>query len=150
MLSKPLFSLGAGLLACAALAQTTIGTTVEVKGLVTVSDGSTMANAVAGSPIIDGSRYITGSSGTATLRLSNDCVLKLRPNQSITIDGQKTCDELLAFLDSGRGTLAGLQASAAGAGVTVDPWVALGTIASLGLLNNKHHRGLPNPPISNQ
>jgi hypothetical protein len=91
--------------------QAVVGQATEVKGLVTVSDGSSVANVALGSPVIDGSRYVTSSSGSVTLRLDNDCDIVLKPSETVTIKRERGCAALLASVQSLTGNnvlLAGL------------------------------------------
>lgn len=138
----------AGLLAAApAFAQPgdVLGKTSEVLGLVTVSNGAVLTNATAGSPIVDGSRYVTTSGSSATLTLDNGCVLRMQPNQSITITSTQTCDEMLALLEtSSRNLLAMATPSAGGTGMTA--LLGLGALAGLGLVRS----ATQDRPISGQ
>lgn len=173
MLNRSLCVVCGLLVSGSALAQAVLGSATEVHGLVTVSSGATLSTAAPGTPILDGSRYVTGSGSSATLRLSNGCVINMSPNQAITVAGQKTCDQLVASIETTRATLAvaqttgvelGVGAGAgAGAGV-IGPLVALGSIAALGIStagrgNNSSAStpsadggggGIPNSPISTQ
>src|SRR3954468_7774690 len=98
MFGKTITALGALLLSAAALAQAVVGAVTGVQGLVTVSTASTVANAVPGSPVADGNRYVTGSNGTLTLKMNNGCEVTLKPNQSLVIAGNVTCEALLAMI----------------------------------------------------
>lgn len=128
MLQKSL--LGAlGLLACAPLlAQSVLGKTEEVRGLVTVSQGSRLATAAVGSPVIDGSRYVTSTGSSVTLKLDNGCVLRMKSSQSLLIDGQKSCDELIALLNTSSDAL--VAALPAGG---IHPAIGAGIVAGLGI-----------------
>lgn len=135
MLSKSLCVAGTILVSTGAFAANVLGTASSVQGLVTVSNGANMATVTAGAPVLDGSRYLTGSGSFASLRLSNGCVLNMKPNQSITIDGKKSCDELLALLETSRDSLAALQGTGGGAGggMGSGPLIALGGLIAAGL-----------------
>lgn len=127
MLKKLMPAAVLGLAVTTPFAQSILGATAEVQGLVTVSTASGMNTAVTGSPVVDGSRWVTSSGSFATLRLTSGCILRMRPNQSITVAADKSCDELLALLEVTRdGTaLAGVASPGAAAGVG-------GAIAALG------------------
>lgn len=149
--------LAAGLLACVpVLAQNVLGTTTEVNGLVTVSSGMNLATATQGMPVVDGARYVTSSGSFATLKLNNGCVLRMKPNQSITVDGQKTCEQLLALLETSRDSMVAMQAGTAGGfnplvGMAVLGGAALVQSASSGSSNSGGSGGvIPEPPISRQ
>lgn len=77
-----------------------IGKTAKVQGLVTVSTGTQVGMVAADHPIVEGSRYVTSSSGSVTLRLDGDCDVTLRPNQSLTVDRARNCAELWAAVQN--------------------------------------------------
>ena len=76
-----------------------IGTSVDVKGLVTVSNGSEVSGVADGHPVIDGTRYVTSSIGSVTLKFEN-CEIRLKPNQSLVIDERKICEPLIAAIEN--------------------------------------------------
>jgi hypothetical protein len=111
----------ASLAASGAWAQTpaaplSIGVTDNVSGLVTVSQGNTMANAVPGGALFDGARVVTTSTGSVVLRLRNGCNIALASNQSIVLDGkQRDCKALIASIQSAApGATAGAAAATTG------------------------------------
>jgi len=53
-------------------------------------------SAAPGSPIPDGARIVTTSSGSAVLQLANGCVIDLKPNQAVTVLRGSSCGELAA------------------------------------------------------
>jgi hypothetical protein len=77
-----------------------LGKAIEVKGLVTVSDESGVSRVVVNNAVIDRSRFVTSSSGSATLRLDNGCDILLKPNQALTIEHEQPCDALWASIES--------------------------------------------------
>ncbi len=99
--TQTLFALGLATLSCMAVAQPApVGTVQSVGGLVTVSDASTVNNAVPGMTFANGAQFVTSSNGTAVLRVGRDCEIRLKPNQSFTVDKDKTCDGLLALVQN--------------------------------------------------
>lgn len=108
MIPRFLLTLLAMMVTTAALAQqapapvppqapvTIVGTTAQVEGLVTVSFGSNVASVVNESPIIDKSRYVTSSTGRATLRFRDGCVVALGPNQWFEVDSSTDCPTRIA------------------------------------------------------
>ena len=73
-----------------------VGKLNNVQGLVTVSAGDQLANAVSGAPLIVGNRIITTSSGAVTLSFDNGCDVTLKANESITVQEGRDCAALLA------------------------------------------------------
>ena len=107
---KPFALLGVLLASGAAFAQApaiVVGVATDVQGLVTVSNGSTVESVSNNAPILDGSRYVTSSSGSVILHWKNGaCEVKLKPNQTILVDNSKDCDRLIAVaLPAGSGTV---------------------------------------------
>jgi hypothetical protein len=89
MMKKILFVLGGIVLAGSTLAaDVVVGSVVEVEGLVTVSNGTTINNVVKGMPVTDQSRFVASSTGSVTLRFDNGCDVNLRSNQYMTIDAK--------------------------------------------------------------
>jgi hypothetical protein len=113
--NKSLIALCACLIATAAVAQDqvahndSVGTVESVDGLVTITQGSSGAVAAAGNPVMEGMRFVATSSGSAVIRLNDGCVIKLQPNQVLTVRRDMPCVEALAQFRSGAvatGTLA--------------------------------------------
>lgn len=94
-LKKLLFAVSA-LVGATAFAQAPIGTVVDVQGVVTATRGATGATVTPGSPILNGMRLVTTSTGSVTLRLASGCVVTLQPNQAVTVLQQMTCEQLAA------------------------------------------------------
>lgn len=92
---KKLITLSSALFAAAAFAQAAIGTVGNVQGIVTVTDGVTGGTAKAGAPITNGMRFVTTSSGSATLQVRG-CTVTLAPNQAVTVLQSMSCDQLVA------------------------------------------------------
>lgn len=105
---KPLLMFGAVFLAASAFAQAPLGTVGNVQGLVTVTDGATGGTVAPGSPIANGMRFVTTSSGSVTLQLNNGCTVTVQPNQAVTVLQSMTCQELTAAVQPvGAGIAAG-------------------------------------------
>jgi len=86
-----------------------VGTSIDVKGLVTVSNGSEVSGVADGHPILNGTRYVTSSIGSVTLKFEN-CEVRLKPGQSLVIDERRICDGLIASIENLPGMApAGLQ-----------------------------------------
>jgi hypothetical protein len=99
MRAQKLFWLGGLVLAGSAVAQGTVpvvGKTADVQGLVTMSVGTTVSNVTGTLGVVDGSRFVTSSNGTVTIKLDNGCEIKLEPNQSLVVDKSKPCAALIA------------------------------------------------------
>jgi hypothetical protein len=102
-------AIGCLLVAAVAVAQTTekvakravLGKAINVKGLVTVSDTSGIRRVVSNSDVIDRNRYVTSSTGYVTLHLDKGCDIELKPNQALTVEDEKTCEDLWAFIGTG-------------------------------------------------
>lgn len=99
--------------ACCAHAQaqtpepTPVGTVAEVRGLVTMSFGSTVATVQPNTPVFDGARFVASSSGEAELKFKNGCEIKLKPNEWISVDSAQNCDQMLAAVHTLTDTAAG-------------------------------------------
>jgi hypothetical protein len=98
MFKKSLSLLGAALACAPLLAQTpaappapVVGKTAEVKGLVTVSHGTNVRTVTGTVPVMDGSRFVTASTGFAVIRFDDGCDVKLEPNQAYTVESEKPC-----------------------------------------------------------
>jgi hypothetical protein len=100
VLIKSILAIGSAFIAAAAFAQAPLGTVETVNGIVTVTDGTTGGTAAQGKGITNGMRFVTTSGGSAVLRLNNGCVVRLQPNQAVTILQSMTCRDLLAAVQS--------------------------------------------------
>ena len=158
MLKKSLSLLSAALACAPLLAQTpgvpavpVVGKTAEVKGLVTVSVGTNVRTVTGIVPVVDGSRFVTASTGFAVIRFDDGCDVKLDPNQAYTVEAEKPCAARIASVQGLPGA-----AGTVFAGVDVlSPLLALGLYAggvavldslgvSAGALGGGG--GVPNPP----
>ena len=81
--------------ATAVMAQA-LGTVSNVQGVVTATQGATGVAVTPGSPIVNGMRFVTTSSGTATLTLNSGCVVTLQPGQAVTVLQSMNCQQLIA------------------------------------------------------
>ena len=75
-----------------------IGTVTTVNGVATVTTGTTGTAIVTGAPIMHGSRVITTSSGSVTLRLNNGCTVTVPPGHGVTVLSNLTCEQLRASI----------------------------------------------------
>lgn len=73
-----------------------VGKLVDVEGLVTVSQGNQLANALNNAPLVKDSRIITTSSGRVKLVFNNGCEIVLQPNRLLVVDDGRNCAALLA------------------------------------------------------
>lgn len=144
-------SLLSGLLAAgSALAQAQpeiIGEAAEVKGLVTMSHGTTVGSVVDRTPLVDGARVVTSSSGSVTLKFERGCDVKLKPNQSVIVRRDETCEALIAAVQA----IAPAPAAAffAFPGGAAGPLIGLGIVAAGGA-DVGAGGNIPNLPISGQ
>jgi hypothetical protein len=83
--------------ACAAaMAQATLGTVTNVQGVVTATQGTTATTVTPGSAITNGTRFVTTSGGSMTLRLNTGCTVTLQPGQAVTVLQSMSCQQLAA------------------------------------------------------
>jgi hypothetical protein len=73
-----------------------VGTVANVTGVATVTTGSSGAAVVAGAPILNGSRVLTTSTGTVTLRMNNGCLVTVPASHAVTVQSSLTCEQLQA------------------------------------------------------
>lgn len=110
---RPIALTFVALAACCMLAQaqtpepTPVGTVAEVRGLVTMSFGSSVATVLPNTPVFDGARFVASSSGEAELKFKNGCEIKLKPNEWISVDSAQNCDQMLAAVHTLTETAAG-------------------------------------------
>lgn len=102
-----------------------VGVVQSTDGLVTVSQGNTLGNAFKEQRILDGARVVTTGTGAAVVRLNNGCLIKLDPNQSVTIDSRLDCTAQVASIQS-TGAVAAGQGAANPAGLAALGVGALG------------------------
>ena len=77
-----------------------VGAIQSTDGLVTVSQANTLGNAFRDERLLDGARVATTGTGTTSIRLDNGCVIKLEPNQSVTINSKLDCRVQVASIQS--------------------------------------------------
>ncbi|MBG9389048.1 hypothetical protein [Caenimonas aquaedulcis] len=173
MFTRHLPLLGAVLIAGAAVAQASgpaavanariVGKTAKVQGLVTVSLGTSVSSVVNDAPVYEGSRFVTGSTGSAELDFGSGCIVALVPNQTLTVDSAATCDDRKAAVL----WLTGGTVAAAG-GASYVPLAGLAYVAGIALIdstirtgptggggkpggpNDGGTGGIPDPDISGQ
>ena len=125
MALKKLLVALASLAAAAAIAQSALGTVSNVQGVVTATQGTTGTVVAPGSVIVNGTRFVTTSTGTVTLRLNSGCVVTLQPAQSVTVLQNMTCQQLTAAVQPV--PVAPAQVFAAGA----NPAVVIGFVLAV-------------------
>src|SRR3954471_6833539 len=128
MALKKLFVALSSLAAAAAMAQS-LGTVSNVQGIVTATQGATGTAVAPGSAIINGTRFVTTSTGSVTLALNNGCVLTLQPGQAVTVLQSMTCQQLTAAVQAV--PVAPNAAIAAAGGAT--PAIVTGFVIAVGL-----------------
>ena len=99
-MSKKALIVAACLLPLATAAQTVATVAAKVEGLVTVSQGQSVGLLESGTRLPEGSRVVTGSSGSAVLRVGPNCEVTLQPNQTLQIPANRACSEVLASVQS--------------------------------------------------
>ncbi|HSI55574.1 MAG: hypothetical protein ACAH21_11330 [Ramlibacter sp.] len=117
-------ALGAALLCTSALAQApapapVLGTLVNVKGLVTMSHGTVVTSVADNTPVLAGSRFVASSTGSATLKFNAGCEAELKPNQTLTLDPDFTCEKLAGYIKPVPGMPVAVWAGLAGIGLVV-------------------------------
>lgn len=155
MSTKTLPLIGALVIAGAAWAQApatpapppakVVGKVGLVRGLVTVSLGTSVASVVANGPVLEGSRFVTGSAGSLDLDFHDGCVVKLAPNQTLTVQPDRNCDDrkgAVAWLTGG-----GPVAAAGAGGASLAPLVGLSYVAGIALIDATV-RNTPVPPAN--
>jgi hypothetical protein len=146
---KPLLMFGAVFFAASAFAQAPLGTVGNVQGLVTVTDGATGGTVAPGSPITNGMRFVTTSSGSVTLQLNNGCSVTVQPNQAVTVLQSMTCQELTAAVQPVGA--AGVAAGAGGAFGAGGAGAGLMGVSALALAGFAANRAIVrNPSLSGQ
>jgi hypothetical protein len=80
----------------AAFAQPVLGTVSNVQGVVTSIQGATGTVVTEGSPIVNGMRLVTTSSGSVSLSLNSGCTITLHPGQAVTVLHSLSCQQLTA------------------------------------------------------
>jgi hypothetical protein len=115
-------------IACASvLAQGAVGTVTNVQGVVTATTGTTGATVAAGAAFANGTRFVTTSSGSVTLRTNSGCTVTVPANSAVTVLQSMTCQELAAAVRP-------VVVTAAGPGFGPNPAFFNGIIAAGGIL----------------
>lgn len=92
-----------------------------------------MGSMVKDSKVFDGARLVTTSTGRASIRLDNGCLINLAPNQTIIINSRLDCKALVASIKPTGGLTV---ASGGGSGLPGLP-VFLGVSAGIVLLGSQ-------------
>src|SRR3712207_4600968 len=93
---KKLLLVAATLTASTTFAQTSIGSVVNVNGVVTATQGTTGVTVAPGTAIQNGTRFVTTSNGSVTLRLNNGCQVTVPANHGVTVLQTMSCQQLTA------------------------------------------------------
>jgi hypothetical protein len=96
MTPKNLLLAAVAFAAVSAFAQQSIGTVSNVQGVVTATQGGTGVTVTPGTPIQNGMRFVTTSSGSVTLQLNSGCTVTVPPNSGVTVLSSMTCQQLVA------------------------------------------------------
>jgi hypothetical protein len=80
----------------AAYAQTPLGSVVSVQGVATATQGATGMTVTPGMPIQNGTRIVTTSNSTVTVRLNSGCTVTLPGGHGVTVLETMTCQQLVA------------------------------------------------------
>jgi hypothetical protein len=113
-------------IAASAMAQASLGTVSNVQGVVTATQGATGTAVAPGSPILNGMRFVTTSSGTATLTLNSGCVVTLQPGQAVTVLQSMNCQQLTAAVQA-------VPVAPVGAIAAVNPLIPVGFAIAVGV-----------------
>jgi hypothetical protein len=98
-----------------------VASVAEMSGLVTVSQGDKMGNAVKGTQLVPGSVVATSASSSAVIRYKQGCDVKLEANQSLKINDSNPCGAVVAG--------------------TEHVWAATGVAAAILLMPKTHESG---------
>jgi hypothetical protein len=77
-----------------------LGSVTHVEGLVTMSLGSQVATVQPGTPVFDGARFVSSSSGSLEFSLPGGCNVGLQPNQLVQVSSSLTCSQQIASVVS--------------------------------------------------
>ena len=103
-----------------------VGTIQSVQGLVTISQGTTLGNAASGTPLTNGAIVVSTCGASTFIQLRSGCSVPLSPRQSVTVNTELSCDQLLNSVQqlADQCASAGGFAAGAGAGFLAVPIVA--------------------------
>lgn len=79
-----------------AFAADPVASVAEMSGLVTVSQGDKLGNAVKGTQLVPGSVVATSVSSSAVIRYKQGCDVKLEANQSLKVSESNPCGDVVA------------------------------------------------------
>lgn len=98
-MNKLIFALAA-VCAFGVSAQNKVGTVENVSGAVTVGGKGIVSKAMNGIPLVNGNTILVPSDGEATVVLDNGCSVRLQSSQHLTVDSDRTCNEIIASVRS--------------------------------------------------
>ena len=134
---KKIVAFSSALFAAAVFAQAGIGTVGNVQGIVTVTDGVTGGTVKPGTPIANGMRFVTTSSGSVTLQVRGGCTVNLGPNQSITVLQSMSCRQLTAAVQN----VGAPVVASAGGSLTTGALVGAGVLTA-GAVYNRNSKSI--------
>lgn len=126
-LKKLLFALTA-FVGAAAFAQAPLGTVTNVQGVVTATQGATGSVVSPGFVVQNGTRFISSSNATMTLRLNSGCTVTVPAGHGVTVLQTMTCQQLTAAVQPV------VPVAGAGPGFPPSPALVNGSIAAVGAL----------------
>lgn len=94
MTLKKLLLVMSALAGVTAFAQDTLGTVVNVQGVVTATQGTTGMTVAPGTVVVNGERFVTTTNGAVTLRMNSGCVVTVPAGHSVTVAQNMTCQQL--------------------------------------------------------
>lgn len=132
---KELLLAATAVAAASVFAQSAVGTVTSVNGVVTATHGTSGMAAVAGAPIHGGTRFVTTSNGSVSLRLNNGCQVTVPAGHAVTVMSNMTCQQLTASIQpvAPNTTVMG-QSAAANVGVVNGVVVAGAILVAAGII----------------
>ena len=116
-----------------------VGVVTRVEGLATVSQANTLGNAFKDEVILQNARVVTTASGFTTIRLTDGCIVDLKPNQVVTIDIRRECKAILASIQPagavGVAAAGGVGATGTPPGLVNALIVGGGILTGVGVIN---------------
>lgn len=109
---------------------------VEIEGLVTVTTGNQLVNAANDMRLRRGARIATTTGATTTLEFRNGCRIRIKANETYTVDDEDCCGALFAIVP-----LAPL-AAAAGVAVSTPLLLTGGVVGVIGVISTRNDRNL--------
>jgi hypothetical protein len=133
-----------------------LGTVTTVNGVATFTTSTGNAALVAGTPILHGSRVVTTSASSVTLRMNNGCTVTVPPGHGVTILSTQTCAQLQAAVQpvlpvaGNAPSTAVMGQSRSGMMAGMDPVVGLWIAGLVLAIIEDSRKDDPPPPLSAQ